>query len=386
MRRAVTPEQSEANARRAADRLREATDLLKGIRQQEADGRLDSLTREADRLASEQHEQADRLRQLMDGKGAAKSTSQPPSQGGLQERAKLAHDRQRMASNLSSLKNKMQHAARGLSSAQRPAASRLRDALNEMDRSGLQSRLQSSADSIRGGMDATSNSMEPAITAGIERLREQMHQAQQALSRPEDPEETLARAERLRNQMESLVRNLGDRSTRSGQSGQQLQRGQQAQAGQQGQVATANDGFQSGPPGGPRTPGGPNIGTYIEPPGAERASSVSPAQIERAFQEALRELNELREDVRGKPESLSDIQEVLRELHRLDPRRYPGNPALVEQLRTQVLTSVDKLELQLRRELDDKRSGQIRSADSLPVPAGYQDSVAEYFRRLSQGR
>jgi hypothetical protein len=44
---------------------------------------------------------------------------------------------------------------------------------------------------------------------------------------------------------------------------------------------------------------------------------------------------------------------------------------------------VDTLELQLRRNLDDKRPGQIRSADSLVVPPGYKDAVADYFRRLS---
>ena len=66
----------------------------------------------------------------------------------------------------------------------------------------------------------------------------------------------------------------------------------------------------------------------------------------------------------------------------LDPRRFPGNPALVEQLHTQVLNDVDKLELQLRRQAEDK-SGQIRASDSAPVPSGYQDAVADYFRRLS---
>jgi hypothetical protein len=51
-----------------------------------------------------------------------------------------------------------------------------------------------------------------------------------------------------------------------------------------------------------------------------------------------------------------------------------------------VLNSVDKLELRLRRQADDddKDAGQIRSGDSQPVPAGYQDSVADYFRRLSK--
>ena len=46
------------------------------------------------------------------------------------------------------------------------------------------------------------------------------------------------------------------------------------------------------------------------------------------------------------------------------------------------MNDVDKLELQLRRQADEK-SGQIRSSDSAPVPSGYQDAVADYFRRLS---
>ncbi len=38
---------------------------------------------------------------------------------------------------------------------------------------------------------------------------------------------------------------------------------------------------------------------------------------------------------------------LIQEMQRLDPRRFPGNPALVEQLHAQVLNDVDKLELQL---------------------------------------
>jgi len=67
----------------------------------------------------------------------------------------------------------------------------------------------------------------------------------------------------------------------------------------------------------------------------------------------------------------------------LDPSRFPGNPALVEQLLGQVLSDVDKLELELRRDLHGKQSGEVRNSESLPVPPGYEDAVAAYFRRLS---
>jgi hypothetical protein len=98
----------------------------------------------------------------------------------------------------------------------------------------------------------------------------------------------------------------------------------------------------------------------------------------------MAELDTLRQAVKDDPEALRQVQELIREMQRLDPSRFPGNPALVEQLHDQVLGDVDKLELQLRRNLDSKQAGQARGTDSLPVPAGYEDAVADYFRRLSK--
>jgi hypothetical protein len=78
-----------------------------------------------------------------------------------------------------------------------------------------------------------------------------------------------------------------------------------------------------------------------------------------------------------------DIQALVRDMERLDPSRFPGNPSLVEDLATQVLPGLEQIELRLRRELEDE-SGQVRSGLTLPVPAGYAEAVAEYFRRLSE--
>ena len=61
--------------------------------------------------------------------------------------------------------------------------------------------------------------------------------------------------------------------------------------------------------------------------------------------------------------TLREVQDLIHEMQRLDPKRFPGNPELVEQLHTQVLNDVDKLELQLRRQNDEKESGEIRSGN-----------------------
>jgi plasmid stabilization system protein ParE len=319
-----------------------------------------------------------------DNRGAANPAGQQQADATLQQKAKLADDRQRMADDLSRLRKEMQGAMRDLASGEPSAASKLREALGDLERSGLQSRLQKSADLVREGVDPNSNtpslgriSDDPAISAGLQRLSEQMRQAQQALTNQQNPEEALDRVERLRSQLEALARNLEQGSGRPSQ---------QAPGGKGNQAGSVNNGFQPGPAGGPRVwRGGVDAGGYIEPPGVERRPSPdSPAAMEQALREAMRELNGLRQELRGEPAPLADVQDLIRELQRLGPGRFPGNPALVEQLRTQVLTSVDKLELQLRRELDDKQPGQIRSGDSLQVPSGYKEAVAEYFRRLSQ--
>ena len=82
------------------------------------------------------------------------------------------------------------------------------------------------------------------------------------------------------------------------------------------------------------------------PQGTERQPTPSsPAEIQRAYDDALRDLNELRQEVRGQPDQLADLQELIRQMQQLDPSRFPGNPAMLAQLHDQVLTTVDKLEL-----------------------------------------
>jgi hypothetical protein len=46
---------------------------------------------------------------------------------------------------------------------------------------------------------------------------------------------------------------------------------------------------------------------------------------------------------------------------------------------------VDKLELQLRRSADDQ-AAEVRTSKPAAVPAGYEDAVADYYRRLSKGK
>jgi len=94
----------------------------------------------------------------------------------------------------------------------------------------------------------------------------------------------------------------------------------------------------------------------------------------------MRELNQLRQMVQGDQQAMKEVQELAKQMQQLDPSRFPGNPAMVEQMHREMLSSIDRIELQLQRD----GASEARTGKPYAVPAGYQDSVAEYYRRLSK--
>jgi hypothetical protein len=407
MRRATSPQQSEAEARRAADRLKEATDLLGSMRQQQSSGKVDSLADEASRLAQQERDNAGKIQQAF-GQG-------PGAMVGTQERKKLADDREKLADDLGTLEKNLQDTARDLSANNDSATStKLREALGDMQQSDLRARIQRGADWMRRGIDPNANGMEPEIAAGMQRLDKGLHDAQAAMgSSPQQGngndsqqgiETALNRVERLRNQLGTLTRDGQGRQQGQGQGqgqqggqgqngGQQYGRGQGAYGPNGGPGARIGGGGDNGAAYGNTYNGGGNYGTLYgnldtgnnTPRGGPPVQpDNSPVPPQRAYDDTLRDLNQLRQSVREDPESAKEVQELIQEMEKLDPSRFPGNPALVEQLHSQVLADVDKLELQLRRQLDDKDAGQVRSGDTKTVPQGYEESVAEYYRRLSK--
>lgn len=116
-----------------------------------------------------------------------------------------------------------------------------------------------------------------------------------------------------------------------------------------------------------------------------------PAEVQRglegAYREGLRDLNEIRQSLRDTDmETAAQVADLIREMQRLDPSRFPGNPALLEQLRAQLLPDLEQMEIQLRRQLEEKQGGQVRTSTSDRIPTGYADAIAEYFRKLSKGK
>jgi hypothetical protein len=441
---------NDADARRAAERLQEARDLLGGARRQQAEGSLDELARKTEELANRQQDQTRKMRSAF---GNPSLLNGQPS-GSREQNEQMAAERQKMADDLARLEREMQTAARDMAGSQRGAANKVREALGDMQQRELSGRLKQSSEFIRRGYGAYAYMREAPINDALESLREKMREAQSALNDKGQPgaggtkgqqelESALNRVEKMRQQMERMGRNPGNQQGqgKQGQKGEQGQgqqpgqqqgqgqqpgqgekggRGQQAKQGQQGQEGGQQGGQQGqggqgesqsasqgrdgrGEAKGGQGQGGAsgqeearsggqrgqgdysaiNRGGYL--PDAGNGGATSFAGVEQAYREGMRELNQVGREMGENPDVAREVQNLIREMQRLEPSRFKGNPELVEQLRSQVLANLEQMELQIRRKLDDQ-SSQVRSNPSRAVPQGYTESVADYFRRLSRGR
>ena len=189
-------------------------------------------------------------------------------------------------------------------------------------------------------------------------------------------------------------------SSTGGQNSRQQNRGRSQQDGKQGGTGQLADeslhrGSNSGDLSGDIRYGGAvdstvwgNINTgnnrYGRP--GERPAPVEPSNLddsERTLQQGMRDLNELRHVVRNDPQAAKEVADLVRRMQQLDPSRFPGNPALGERMQRELLSSVDKLELVLRRE---GASSGARAEKASSIPTEYQEPVADYYRRLSKNR
>jgi len=137
-----TPQQQTDTAKQAADRLREATNLMAGTQQQLANGKVDQMAREAGQLTQQERNQANEIDQLAKAgqaasakQGATSASDMSNLESLLKQRDQIAGERQQLSDDLSHLQGSMRSSARELAPDQPGVANKLRDALSDMDQS-----------------------------------------------------------------------------------------------------------------------------------------------------------------------------------------------------------------------------------------------------------
>jgi len=381
--------QSEAEARRAAERLREAREMLAGERRQQAGEQVEELARKAQQLAEEQRNFEQRMRQalgsmMQDEQGGRPGLLQPGTS--RRQTEPLQTEEKKLIEELTQIEKDLQKAARAMAPTQPSASGKLRDALAEAQKQDLGMKMGLSVEVMRRpGYAPYALTYQPAVTQGLNQLRDHVREAQGALNRDQsggnDLDAALGRAERLREQLEQLKRR-GHGQGRQGEQPGQQQPGQQP-GGQQPSSTGTPSATEPGGESSQAAEGRGGIGSQsFGGPGINRASA------EGAFREGIRNLAQLDQMLRGNrevPHEISrDVQDLMRQMQGVDPRLLAARPERLDQIVDSLMTGVEEIELKLRRLADgDQTTGSVRSGASQPPPPGYADAVAEYFRRLA---
>ncbi len=330
---------------RAAGRLREAQDLVSGLREQQGSRQLDDLVRQADSLAQRQREFIKKLEQIY---GPNPEPRGMPRGAGRPETQELASEKERMTRALSRLEDGMKSAARDLAQSRPSAASKVREGLESLQQNDVSLRMRGSQELLRRGLGHYAWSREGPVSRALEDVRERLRQARADIEREPagrpGAERALAQLERIRERLEEASRPGG---------------------------------------GGGEVPSAMNRGEVPPPAGGAEPGSASATDIERLYRDTMRDLSEARESLAEDRDAARDLLGLMREMERLDPARFPGNPRLLERMNAQLLPALDRLELLLKRKLNELQ-GHARTGAPEPVPPGYAEAVAEYFRRLSR--
>jgi hypothetical protein len=427
--------QGEAEARRAAERLQEARDIVNGMRQQQGGEQIGDLARKAEDLAGKHQDFGNRLRKEF---GSEQSRVTPDKAG------QLAGEAESMLKQLKELEKALQQAARDLAATDRDASNKVRRALGDMQQDELSRNLGMSAEAIRRGYGAWAAMREATTTQSLNKLRDRLKELEAAgvkggKAGDKGLEQALAEAENMRRQMEQVTRGMGQdrkggqpgerqgqgqpgQQQGQGQPGQMGQGGRQGQEGQQqsgqapGQQQGQQPGQQSGQSqaqsqsSGGQSGGGQQFGPGADNAGGDRQAGPAyggttgawggrnygdrwngggwrvgdPAIAEQTYRETLRDLNRLRDQVGANPDIARDVNDLIRQMQRVDPRRFGQEPLLAERINSQVVSSLEQIELLLRRKVEEQQGGNVRSGASEPPPPGYANSVADYFRKLSK--
>jgi hypothetical protein len=383
--------QAQAAQRRAADRLKEAGELIAGMKGQQASNQVDDVVRQAGDLARRQQEFEGQMRRAF-------ANDQSPNR---QQAAQLADSKDQEVASLKKLEQDMQNAARDLQSTERQASSRMRDALGNMQQQELARDMQRNSEWIRRGIGEYAVMSESQITAGLNQLRDELTKVQEALGTgrnqpgPDDKTvgATLDRLEQLRQMLQSAQQGMnGQRQPSNGQQSGQQQGGQQA-AGQQsggqqsgGQQAGGQQqgGQVQNGPGGQRNGGTAGAGGNIWNYGGPWGGPWNGQDYRQFYRDTLQNLGQLQQQFKDDPNTQRDIQNVIRDMRLFDPSLIANDPLLNDRIRA-ALANVEQVELELRRKVDSSTGGgTVRSPGNQPIPEGYLDAVAEYYRKLSQ--
>ena len=400
----MTPEEARRAIEQARRQLQEALQQLTAERQAAVGAAFEDLAQRSQEIYEGQRDAANDLQEALRNSGGGRRASLPDDQA-----EQIADRKYDLQQELQALEEDIQRVAQQFRDQTPEASEALNQALADLQSMQAGARLGYGADAILRGSPTQAAAMDPVATSALRDLQRDTAEAQ-TLANSEaagqatetDPNAELrAQIQDLRRQLQELQQQPGQaqngQNAQNGQpgQGQQAQQGQpgqqqsqQGQAGGQGAQANANGGGQIGDRNGGFGPGG--YGTYDWRRGGvwdprNRGFWDNPGRIDdvrdqlnTTAQDLLTRSNELR------AQGLSEEElRAVRELAEALRGSITGNPELIEAEFQQLVNLADQLELRLAEDEGTERAA-VRAQAPTQVAPGFEESVAEYYRRLSR--
>ena len=388
----LSPEEMQRAAQEAQRQLEEARNQ---IAQDQVAGMQESFASMAARSEDMVREQERMARQLQEAMGKAikerESGEDPNSRGmSLQEEWALAQEKQELAAELRTLQQEMLDTMQNYGDQVPAAGDELQRATTELAESELEQAINDAALYIDAGYGLYIAGNESAVTNAMRRLADRLDSANAAAQDAaagggNELDRARQQAQDLRAQLQQLAQ--GNQPGQQGQ-GQAAQEGQPGQPGQQGQEAQQGQGGnqQANNQGGQQN-GGSRFGGFAPRGGAWNGTDDfynGPITLPDNFYDNVDNLTELARDAMSRmqlnSEELAQMYDLIREL---EYTRVNRNDAILAQEYGEMLALIEQLEASLQGG-DGNKKANVRTATLDEVPEEYQESVAEYFRRLSR--
>jgi uncharacterized protein (DUF1499 family) len=395
----ASPEELQRAADEASRQLQEAREQVAAEQLAGMQQTFENMAQLGEQMTQEQQRIEQALQEAALRATKDRDSGKDPNSTGLTmaEGNALAEQGRELAQKLQQLQQQMSAAQQNFSE-QVPdaAANELERAANDITERQLEAAVSETATYVEVGYNLYITSQQSAVTSAMRELEERLARANELVeqaSAPGDSDLDRARrqAEDLRAQLQQLAQNgqpgqggqqqdpNGSPSDQPGQQqnqqgGQQGQQGQQGQGGQQqgGQRGGFGDRFGFGP----RNLGGAWDGRddFFD----------GPITLPDTFYDNVGDLTQIARsaipDMNLSPEEMEELYNLIRQL---EGQQVNRNESILAQEYGEMLALVEQLEAGLKLD-EDNRGGNVRTATSDEVPEEYQESVAEYFRRLSR--
>jgi hypothetical protein len=324
MQRAAAGRQGPAQGEAALEQLREARRQLEGSRSADLTRDMQDALRRAGELVEQQRDVQQRLRGL--------PADEPGRQDGVRH---LSDRKQEMADQVDRLESDLDRLARDARGQQPEAANRLRAAVQAARDRRLQDKIKYSREVIAQRSREYAEQFEQGIADDLEAMRDGIADAAGHVTQGRDRqvETALDRTRDLTRALESL--------------------GARAREGMEGDSAAAGSRSR---------------------------------QLRDELRRRLGELRDLREQLNRAGAPVGRLDEIARQLGRMDAQGVLGTPKGLDELSRAIVQGLKDYEFALRRQLlgDEPPAATLSAGED--VPAEYRAMVEEYYRRLAERR